>query len=180
MSNADHKVCLQCKEISDILILNHLQNGTVFIVCPTCFKPPTAFNVSKPTHHLHSCLMKLKDTTRDLTRILNQILHHFHTHTKTTFQSFATHAASSRELSRKCPLTLRRCCSHRLRHPWPPPPCRSYLEQKGKKNSTSAENQNKQERNPGTDLSLTSTVWRGSGHRPDGTGSTAPQPVNEA
>lgn len=36
-------------------------------------------------------------------------------------------------MKRKCPLTLRRCRSHRLRHPWPPPPCRSCLE---KRNST--------------------------------------------
>lgn len=32
--------------------------------------------------------------------------------------------------NRSCGLTLRRCCSHRLRHPWLPPPCRSYLERK--------------------------------------------------
>lgn len=32
--------------------------------------------------------------------------------------------------SRKSRLTLRRCCSRRLRHPWLPPPCRSCLESK--------------------------------------------------
>lgn len=36
----------------------------------------------------------------------------------------------ARAENRKCALTLRRCCSHRLRRPWLPPPCRSFLENK--------------------------------------------------
>lgn len=36
----------------------------------------------------------------------------------------------------KASLTLHRCRSHRLRHPWPPPPCRSCLEDRNEKSTS--------------------------------------------